>query len=62
MRPILLVCTALLFSACQAPRVITSMTATDTQMKMVYSQAGGARTGTAVPAQVDPCCVEALAE
>jgi len=30
---------------CQAPRLITSMTATNDQMKMVYSQAGGARTG-----------------
>ncbi len=32
-------------SACQAPRLITSMTATPGKMTMVYSQAGGARTG-----------------
>lgn len=41
----LLLAATLLLGACQAPRLITSMTATQDQMKMVYSQAGGAHTG-----------------
>ena len=32
-------------SGCQAPRLITDMTTDGSTMKMVYSQAGGARTG-----------------